>query len=435
MQHAWAGRRGAARCISSQQPPLQVSIRAPCHSAMIFLLLLVLGLLELTACDSGARLDRACACGRGGSRRGTNTTWDDVIVVPKDYNGDVPPTLQDGAPVTVSIQLEILRDLMVDEMQGEITIDSFLTTRWKDSRIKVNFTAFNASAMGEKVIVNPRTDRCLWKPDIVFVPMEQLALTRGMKPVKLLALSKDGELTYKIGCTITLLCAMDFSNFPFDVQECKWRIYSFRHSHRFVNLTWGARPLRFRSAQGRITEMKQPQFGMRFITGKDEDEYSEHKSNMLLLTVLLHRDIRSHILVTYFPSALFVSVSWGSFLVSPEVVPGRMVLLVTTLLTLVTMLNTVRCGVPSNEPQSAAPAYKQTTPESEEIKPVEDAEEGHPSWLPYCLRTKPGAFDMLSFILFPLFFLCFNIVYWINCMSEMSKHLEKVGLNEIIYDT
>jgi hypothetical protein len=78
---------------------------------------------------------------------------------------------------------------------------------------------------------------------------------------------------------------------------------------------------------------------------------------MLLLTVLLHRDIRNHILVTYFPSALFVSVSWGSFLVSPEVVPGRMVLLVTTLLTLVTMLNTVRCGVPTNEPQSAVP-YK-----------------------------------------------------------------------------
>lgn len=69
---------------------------------------------------------------------------------------------------------------------------------------------------------------------------------------------------------------------------------------------------------------------------------AEHKSNMLMLTVLLHRDIKSHILVTYFPSALFVSVSWGSFLVSPEVVPGRMVLLVTTLLTLVTMLNTVR---------------------------------------------------------------------------------------------
>lgn len=39
-------------------------------------------------------------------------------------------------------------------------------------------------------------------------------------------------------------------------------------------------------------------------------------------------------------------MSWGSFVVVPEIVPGRMVLLVTTLLSLVTMFDTVRNNSP-----------------------------------------------------------------------------------------
>uniref|UniRef100_A0A182Q7W9 Neurotransmitter-gated ion-channel transmembrane domain-containing protein n=1 Tax=Anopheles farauti TaxID=69004 RepID=A0A182Q7W9_9DIPT len=51
-------------------------------------------------------------------------------------------------------------------------------------------------------------------------------------------------------------------------------------------------------------------------------------------------------LENYLPSTLFVSISWGSFVVVPEIVPGRMVLLVTTLLSLITMFDTVRNNSP-----------------------------------------------------------------------------------------
>jgi hypothetical protein len=47
-------------------------------------------------------------------------------------------------------------------------------------------------------------------------------------------------------------------------------------------------------------------------------------------------------LETYVPTILFVVMSWGSFLVKPEVVPGRMVLLVTNLLSLVTLFEANR---------------------------------------------------------------------------------------------
>ena len=58
--------------------------------------------------------------------------------------------------------------------------------------------------------------------------------------------------------------------------------------------------------------------------------------------VNLQRRLSFHLLQTFIPSALFVWVGWLSFLVPPEVVPGRMVLTITTLLTLTAMFNAVR---------------------------------------------------------------------------------------------
>jgi hypothetical protein len=60
------------------------------------------------------------------------------------------------------------------------------------------------------------------------------------------------------------------------------------------------------------------------------------------MNIIMWRELRSYLLESYLPSSLFVIMSWGSFVVIPDMVPGRMVLLVTTLLSLVTMFDTVR---------------------------------------------------------------------------------------------
>lgn len=72
----------------------------------------------------------------------------------------------------------------------------------------------------------------------------------------------------------------------------------------------------------------------------EDDHYSAR------LEITLSRELKSYIVEIYLPSTLFVSMSWGSFIVIPEVVPGRMVLLVTTLLSLLTMFDTVRANSP-----------------------------------------------------------------------------------------
>ena len=65
--------------------------------------------------------------------------------------------------------------------------------------------------------------------------------------------------------------------------------------------------------------------------------------------LMLVRNFSQHILSHYFPSVILVMVSWISFIVPPEVVPGRMALLITLLLVKVNLLGTViRTQPPSN---------------------------------------------------------------------------------------
>ena len=60
----------------------------------------------------------------------------------------------------------------------------------------------------------------------------------------------------------------------------------------------------------------------------------------------LQRHIGNYIVYNHMPSGLFVCISWISFVVPIEVIPGRMALLVTLLLVLVNIFNSTHHNEP-----------------------------------------------------------------------------------------
>ena len=56
-------------------------------------------------------------------------------------------------------------------------------------------------------------------------------------------------------------------------------------------------------------------------------------------------------------SGLFVVVSWISFVVPPDVIPGRMALLITLFLVLVNIFNTITTNIPKAEGLTAIEAF------------------------------------------------------------------------------
>ena len=60
----------------------------------------------------------------------------------------------------------------------------------------------------------------------------------------------------------------------------------------------------------------------------------------------MSRVFQPFLIRSYVPSAIFVVVSWVSFTIPPAVVPGRMALLVTLLLMLINISNSVSQTIP-----------------------------------------------------------------------------------------
>ena len=60
----------------------------------------------------------------------------------------------------------------------------------------------------------------------------------------------------------------------------------------------------------------------------------------------LQRKMSPYIMTYYFPAALFVVVSWISFLVPPESVPGRITILETVFVVLVNIFNSITSNIP-----------------------------------------------------------------------------------------
>ena len=67
----------------------------------------------------------------------------------------------------------------------------------------------------------------------------------------------------------------------------------------------------------------------------------EWTSPMVGFELTLERHYIKHMWSYYFPTMIFVMVSWVSFMIPPEVIPGRMALLITLLLVLVNVFGTV----------------------------------------------------------------------------------------------
>ena len=88
---------------------------------------------------------------------------------------------------------------------------------------------------------------------------------------------------------------------------------------------------------------------------KDKQNYVAITGNYSVagFELTLRRKVSHYIITCYLPSGMFVIVSWISFLIPPEVVPGRMALLVTLLLVLINIFNNVTSITPNTDGMTA----------------------------------------------------------------------------------
>ncbi|KAK3859136.1 hypothetical protein Pcinc_034718 [Petrolisthes cinctipes] len=316
----------------------------------------------------------------------------------------------------------------------DYSIDVFLRQSWVDPRLRYNLTRPHFT------ITDPRIRKKIWKPDTYFNNVKDAKVHQVTMPNILIRVHKTGEVLYSMRATLTLSCSMDFEFYPFDAQSCNANISSYAYTDDVIQYEWVDR--------NPIDAERDLEIAQFDLIGKDCTSYTQYftTGNFSGLSVFffLRRQNGYHVLQTYVPTILIVVISWVSFWLDPNAVPGRVSLGVTTLLTLTTLASGIRSQLPPVSYVKAIDVWigvcmimvfgalleftfvnwlankkimKNRMPfHIPRCLSGTDAHEedayGQPIPPPITYLFHARCIDRLCRALFPGFFLVFNIVYW-----------------------
>jgi len=260
-----------------------------------------------------------------------------LVQIPENYDKTTAPPLVDGKPNIIKITADIFSIPDFDEKDEEIMLEVRITHTWKDIRLNTSLIFDTETKTGEEL--DPSAISQFWVPDSYFHHAKDAKFIKLMTHTASLNIRRDKTIRYSTMVMLTIGCPMKFHNYPMDTQTCRLALQSFGYdlNHNFYQ--WLRPPRIRRDINLDNHEIKMTHFNFTYS--------SEGKTYPGLgIKLNLHRHLGYHLTQTYVPSILFVFTAWISFFVPSDVVPGRMVICVTTLLTLTSMFSSVRALTP-----------------------------------------------------------------------------------------
>ncbi|XP_071561287.1 glycine receptor subunit alphaZ1 isoform X2 [Temnothorax nylanderi] len=217
-----------------------------------------------------------------------NCTMTSRLILPDHYVKEIRPP--SGAPVVVDFNILVVDINSINVEDMDFRVDMFVSQSWIESRLNTPQDIFEE---GDDYVILPQEffDN-LWQPDPYF-------------------------LNSKV---------------------------SVSYNRKKLLLKWGA---------GGVTvnpELKLLQYdiGKPAVLEETIDYMLEKNGNFSRLVVFFRfeRQIGHHLIQTFAPSTLVVMLSWFSFWLGLDAIPGRVALLVTSMLTLVTMFTGLKSDIP-----------------------------------------------------------------------------------------
>ncbi|CAD5227837.1 unnamed protein product [Bursaphelenchus xylophilus] len=258
-------------------------------------------------------------------------------------NSHAPP-VEPGQPlrVMIGIYVESIGKFQSTEMSFDA--DLYLYMNWKDPQLAHN--------EGEYILINdPKLREHIWMPDLYFSNSRSAKFHDVMVPNFSIFVAEDGNIAYSGRLTITVACNLNLVNYPMDRQKCQIRTLSYAYIANKVNITWFSKePIRKNSAIG-LPEFVIDEISPSYCDGTYryafmDHSYKEDRFSCLEVNIYLRRAIGYHLVQSFTPTALIVIISWVSFWIDRRAVPARVTLSFTTLLSLSTLGNGLRIGLP-----------------------------------------------------------------------------------------
>ena len=267
------------------------------------------------------------------------------VDIPDDYVPSMRPLpMDEEKPLDLECVL-ILRNIVdISETKQQLTLEASFNLLWVDKNIKIwkNVTKYDGG--DEKYIVMDSSySKFIWIPDIFIDNSLDLRVPNFHTKPASIRIYDNSTIRFSKRFNFDIACHMDFANYPVDDQTCEIKFESFSYLASQLNMTWN-------QVKSNISfpEMKLAQFKHHLHLMNYQEKNMLHNKPFAGLKLLLHleRLLNFHILQTYIPSLLFVTLGYTSLFIPAEAVPGRITLGMLTFLALTTMNTSVKGSLP-----------------------------------------------------------------------------------------
>ncbi|KYM87793.1 Glycine receptor subunit alphaZ1 [Atta colombica] len=259
------------------------------------------------------------------------------------YRGGIekirPPS---GAPVVVNFNILVVDINSINVEDMDFRIDMFVSQSWIESRLNMSEDIFEED--DDYVILTQEFFDNLWQPDPYFLNSKVSEIATLNHKFSLVTLYRNKTIKYSARINAIVACQMEFQSYPMDIQICPIYIESFSYNRKKLRLKWGTSGVTINPE----LKLLQYDIGKPAISEETIDYMLEKNGNFSRLVVFLRfeRQIGHHLIQTFAPSTLVVMLSWFSFWLDLDAIPGRVALLVTSMLTLVTMFTGLKSDIP-----------------------------------------------------------------------------------------
>ncbi|XP_072379942.1 glycine receptor subunit alphaZ1-like [Diabrotica undecimpunctata] len=261
--------------------------------------------------------------------------------IPEDYLKNMKPPTLFGEPMEVGFSMRIYVISSIDVNSMEFSIDMYVKQEWQDTRITIPDEIYESDR--DAVHLSSNIFQNLWQPDLYFLNSRTEDKPTMAHKYASVVLFKNKTIRFLQKVHAVVACQMEFSSFPMDTQICPISVESFAHTNNLMKLKWIGHGVSLNP------EIKHQQYRILPVNFKESDEYTTEKNgnfSRLIVYFAFERHIGHHLIQIYAPSTLIVALSWFSFWLDFDAIPGRVTLLVTCQLSLVTMFSDLRDETP-----------------------------------------------------------------------------------------
>ena len=269
-----------------------------------------------------------------------STETENICTKSEEYDKYLNPDYPHPTPVQIDIVMRSI--LSIDENSQLLEMVAYSNLRWLDTRLDLNSTTKRIKLAKEDV-------KNLWSTSIHFSNVVTNT-NRGNRVYAYKDLA--GVWLEKVLLNKAVVsCRMNFSDFPFDSNVCYWKLRSFENkATTILNIS----SIRQETKDEVIASESQPvlvettnlPYDIYVSPGPTGTEMVQREENTYVLvkfSITRSQNGRLQMISSYFlPTALFAHLSLVSYLIKPEIVPGRMGMLVILFLILVTIHGNVK---------------------------------------------------------------------------------------------